>query len=111
MTRISKHYEDKALSDLLRHVSKNLKAFREARGWSQNQLAKKAGGVAISTISEIEGGLARDIRFRTLTSLSRALGRDPVEFMVHSDLKLGGYDKKALDTAVGLLDGIRRRQQ
>lgn len=49
---------------------------RNGRNWSQKRLSNEAG-IALSTLNEIEGGLAADLRVSTLLRLSAALGVAP----------------------------------
>ncbi|MDO7785828.1 helix-turn-helix domain-containing protein [Desulforamulus aquiferis] len=60
-------------------LAKNLKHFREAKGLSQNQLAKNAG-MAQSAVHFIENG-KRDPGTRTLQKLAKALGVSEQELL------------------------------
>lgn len=61
-------------------LAANLKALREARGLSQQQLAEKAG-VSISVLFQIEQGRKKDPKLSTLVSLAEGLGISPAEFV------------------------------
>jgi len=114
MARISKQYNDKDLQELLKNISKNVKAFREAKAWSRNKLSKATGKddrIAVSTISEIEAGKIRDLRLSTVTALGRALGRNSLELLVSSDLQMTASDQKSLEHAIELLAALSRKQK
>jgi transcriptional regulator with XRE-family HTH domain len=54
-------------------VGSALRAARERRGWSREELAYRAG-VSWSAIAQIESGRRRDIRLSSLSALAAALG-------------------------------------
>jgi transcriptional regulator with XRE-family HTH domain len=58
----------------LRTIAERMKELREARGWSQEQLAEKAG-VTQGTIGNIESGLRKQPR--QLLALAKALDVEP----------------------------------
>lgn len=57
------------------NLGRNLKAAREAREWSQEDLAHQAG-IQPADISRIEAG-KRDLRLSTIEKLAKALGIPP----------------------------------
>ena len=59
---------------------------RDARGWSQAQLAEIAG-VRQATISELESGGGTSVRFATLERIADALGVDAALLIEHSRAK------------------------
>ena len=54
----------------------NLAALREAKGWSQQQLAAHAG-VGAEMVAGIEGGTVQHVPGEDLQKLAAALGVDP----------------------------------
>jgi transcriptional regulator with XRE-family HTH domain len=63
-------------------VSKRVRSLRERKGWSQSELARRAG-IGVSTLSEIEAGQSAP-RLDTLVALAHALGA-PLETFLHAD--------------------------
>jgi DNA-binding Xre family transcriptional regulator len=57
-----------------------LKELREARGWTQLELAERAG-IRQATISEMETGRVRRVGLDTLDRLARALKVQPGELL------------------------------
>jgi transcriptional regulator with XRE-family HTH domain len=53
-----------------------IEELRRARGWSQAELARRAG-LRAATVSAIENGQTRGIDFDTLEKLAQALDVDP----------------------------------
>jgi transcriptional regulator with XRE-family HTH domain len=53
-----------------------VRELREARGWSQRELARRAG-VRQATLSAIENAQTTGIDFETLERLAKALDVDP----------------------------------
>lgn len=51
-----------------------VRLLREARGWSQEDLARRADGIDRSTISRIESGDRQDVSISVATRIARALG-------------------------------------
>lgn len=51
-----------------------LKELRSARGWTQVELARRAGIDRVSTISDYENGKVSQLNIATLEKLARALG-------------------------------------
>jgi transcriptional regulator with XRE-family HTH domain len=72
--------------DLIQLFGRNIRAFREQRGLTQEQLALEAG-MKRSYVSELERGL-RNPTVRALGRLASALGIDPAE-LLKSAGKLG----------------------
>ena len=58
----------------------NVKAAREARGWSQDDLSRRAEKLSVIQISRIERG-QRDVRLTTLLQLAAALEITPDELL------------------------------
>lgn len=56
---------------LLAVLGQHIRELREERGWSQEQLGKRAGGLNKETVNRVE--LGRDTRVSTLTKLGLAL--------------------------------------
>ncbi len=54
-------------------LGEHIKAIRTALGWSESQLARKAG-VSQSVISDIETGKNNNPRIKTLWKLGHAMG-------------------------------------
>lgn len=57
-------------------ITLRVRELREARGWSQAELARRAG-IRPSTLSAIENGQTKGVDFDTLEKLARALEVDP----------------------------------
>ncbi len=57
-------------------ITVRVKELREAKGWSQAELAEKAG-IRRATLSAIETNQTKGIDFETLECLASALGCDP----------------------------------
>jgi transcriptional regulator with XRE-family HTH domain len=53
-----------------------IRELRERQGWSQAELARRAG-VAQSMVSRLERGRLESVHLPTLEKLARALGCDP----------------------------------
>ena len=69
--------EDKELAKQLKVLSANIKRFRgnmKPRKWSQQELASNAK-LSMTTVYEIEGAKAADVRLGTIIALARALGK------------------------------------
>ena len=77
--------ESQELKELL---SQNLKKFRKERGWSQFELAEKAG-ISEQTMNSIEG-LRLWPSDKTLSKLTSALKIAP--FMLFLPLRFTGFD-------------------
>jgi HTH-type transcriptional regulator/antitoxin HipB len=58
-----------------------LRPLRERKGWSQAELARRAG-VNQGTISRIEAGHTKGVDLATLDRLARALGVSPRSLLV-----------------------------
>ncbi len=63
-------------------VGRRIRDLRERRGWSQSELARRAG-IGISTLSEIESGQSAP-RLDTLVALAQALGA-PLESFLRAE--------------------------
>ena len=57
-------------------IQLRVRELREARGWSQAELARRAD-VRPATLSNIETRQTKGIDFETLEKLAKALGCDP----------------------------------
>lgn len=57
-------------------ITLRVRALREAKGWSQVQLAERAV-IRRATLSAIENGQTKGVDFETLEKLARALEVDP----------------------------------
>lgn len=57
-------------------ITLRVRELREARGWSQAELARQAG-IRPSTLSAIENGQTNGVDFKTLEKLAGALEVDP----------------------------------
>jgi transcriptional regulator with XRE-family HTH domain len=69
-----------------------LKELRLARGWTQHQLALRAG-LAVSTINELEGGQMTGVDFRTVGKLAIALEVTLDELAGHNGAPPPGFPK------------------
>ena len=67
------------MEQILERFGANVRAARHARGWTQEDLAEKAG-LAVVQISRIERG-AREIRLTTLLRLLSALDVSPAKLL------------------------------
>jgi transcriptional regulator with XRE-family HTH domain len=65
-----------------------VRELRDAKGWSQAQLAERAS-VRIATISDIENAKTRRIDLDTLEKLANALDVDASYLIVHERTKRG----------------------
>jgi transcriptional regulator with XRE-family HTH domain len=108
MPRSIKHYEDKQLNKLVRHLGTMLKFYREQVGLSQNKLSK-VSGVSISTINEIENLLVSDVRLSTISTLAAHLKIEPLKLITPGNFSLNEDDKKDFKIAFRTLDRINRR--
>lgn len=70
------HPDDAGMPDpAVEKFGRNLRAVREEKGWTQEELADKAGLASVQ-ISRVERG-AREVRLTTLLRLVDALGTTP----------------------------------
>jgi transcriptional regulator with XRE-family HTH domain len=65
-------------------LARGLKALRQGKGWTQHELAAKAG-VRLSVVTNIEQGVTSDPRASTLRALADALGV-AVDSLVREDV-------------------------
>ena len=70
--------------EITRHIGQRVKVVREAAGWSQSELERRAD-VAVGIVSRLEGGNARIIGIDTLVRLSEVLYA-PLEWLVYGQL-------------------------
>lgn len=64
-------------------ISIRIQELREARGWSQSELARRTG-IRQASISAIENGQTSGIDFAVLEGLADALGVDAGFLIVHA---------------------------
>ena len=65
-------------------VSVRVKELREGRGWTQTELAERAGITRV-TLSRIENGHTKGIDFDTLDKLAKALDCHPATLIERRD--------------------------
>jgi transcriptional regulator with XRE-family HTH domain len=63
------------MANQVEQFGRNLRAAREAKGWTQEELAEKAGLASVQ-ISRVERGV-REVRLTTLLRLTAALETTP----------------------------------
>lgn len=63
-----------------------IRELRDARGWSQAELAERAR-IRAATVSNIEAGKTKGIDFATLEAIANALGVDAGYLVVHEKRK------------------------
>ena len=56
-------------------ITLRVRELREAKGWTQEALADRAG-LRRATVNAIEGGRTKGVDFATLEALAKALGVD-----------------------------------
>ena len=61
-------------------IGAKIKRLREGRGWTQGELAKKAG-LHIVSIGQIEAGMRQNPALLTRKKLAKALGVDITELL------------------------------
>jgi transcriptional regulator with XRE-family HTH domain len=90
-------------------VGANLRGLREARGWSQRELAKQAR-LSPETINQLEKGARPDISLSTMLKIQEGLGLASVELLLaglpafaSADLarKVVGQGNEDLSSTVG----------
>jgi transcriptional regulator with XRE-family HTH domain len=64
----------------LAQIGRNIKAEREARGWTQAALAAKVGGVGRHYVAAVEGG--KVISLPMLVRFAKALGVPPAKLLL-----------------------------
>lgn len=69
-------------------ISLRLRELREAKGWSQNELARESG-VPQYTISRLEAGERESVNLLQLEKLATALGVNAALLIVHEPEKRG----------------------
>ena len=62
-------------------IELNIRELREKKGWTQQELADKAG-LYQATISNLESGRSRRIEFDKLDAIAEALGVQPGDLIV-----------------------------
>ena len=77
-----------ATSATARAITLRVKELREAKGWSQAELADKAG-IRRATVSAIESNQTTGVDFETLERMAQALGCDPGYLIVKKGMKSG----------------------
>jgi transcriptional regulator with XRE-family HTH domain len=61
--------------------AEKLRKLRQAKGWTGDELAKRARLTSRTHVSDIECGRKTEIRISTLEQLARALGVEPGELL------------------------------
>ena len=69
-------------------LGERIRIIRERRGWSQNELARRAR-VTQALISELESGKRKDVTGRTLRRLAESLGVT-TDYLIGMHLDEGG---------------------
>lgn len=83
-------------------IGDRLKVLRDARDWTQMDLAA-AAGIQLGIVSKIEGGTTKDPRWSTVCALADALGvpvtalRDPPAELQETSKKGGPHSKKLIE--------------
>ena len=83
------------LARQLERISTNVRRLREARKFSQADIARRSK-VSTTTVIEIETKPVRDIRLGTLVAIASALDVDVVRLLHGSDLRMPESDKALL---------------
>lgn len=65
-------------------IGDKIRAMREARGWTQEQLAELMGYSSKSTINKIEKNI-NDVNQKTMAKFAKAFGCDATEFIVSNN--------------------------
>lgn len=64
-------------------ITVRLRELRDARGWSQRELARRAN-ITHATVNRIENGKVKSLDLEVLEKLAAALGCDPGYLIVKS---------------------------
>lgn len=99
-------------------VAAALRAAREQRGWTREQLADRAG-ISAAAIAQIESGRRKDVRLNSLTALAAALeisldeltGRSVAPAFAHRALHYSDEDEFLAVTVPFLADGVERSER
>jgi transcriptional regulator with XRE-family HTH domain len=78
-------------ADALDEFGSLMRAARDAKGWSQRELASQTG-IAQSEVSALEAGTRRDIRASTVARLARHLSLDPRQLAAAAVKRAGTHD-------------------
>lgn len=78
---------------MLVYDSRKIVALREAKGWRQAELARRAG-LSQPSVWALEHGRTKNVKVTTLNSIAAALGVPPKELMA---TRPGGANGKAWD--------------
>lgn len=68
-------------------IGKNIKKFRENKGWSLSKL-KNESGVGYATLHDIENGKTQTLNSKNLEKISLALEKTPDEIMGMNDYEI-----------------------
>lgn len=99
-------------------VAAALRAAREQRGWTRDQLADRAG-ISAAAIAQIESGRRKDVRLNSLTALAAALeisldeltGRVAPPTFAHRALHYSHEDEFMAVAVPFLSDGVERGER
>lgn len=98
------------LSSWMSNVQKNLRACREAAGYSHETLAKKIK-VSRSTISELESGKKENISLELLCRIAEGLDLEAEELLIGPNLQFVGREKKELQDITRDANSLYKRLQ
>lgn len=62
-----------------------VRELRMAQGWTQEELAERAGGMRIATISALENGRVGRVELNVIERLAAAFGVEPGFLLVRED--------------------------
>ena len=65
-------------------IGNKIRALREAKGWTQEQLAERMGYTSKSTINKIEKNI-NDVNQKTMLKFANVFGCDVTEFVVSNN--------------------------
>lgn len=100
---------EKELAELVACIARRLTFFRQEKAYSQNELFR-VSGVSLSTINELENGVAGDVRLSTVVELALALGVKPIKLIAsNSDLSPEDPDKRELKKSAGTIQAEAER--
>jgi transcriptional regulator with XRE-family HTH domain len=94
------------MDDLRKRFGRLVLANRRKRGFTQQQLADRAG-ISIEMINRVERGVTAP-RFPNIEKLASALEVDPAELFT-PDLATGAGERRALTDVVARLSGLSDR--
>lgn len=109
MGRAPKSNLPKGFQSLLKVIGGNIRSFREQRGLTQAELAKRSN-ISTTTLNEIETKTHRDIRLATLYGLAETLKTPIVSLFLESDLKdITHKDREKLLQAGRIISRITKK--